>query len=48
MIQCVIIFIIKYNEKRNFGLRERTLRLSVGIEDIDDLIKDITLALEQI
>jgi O-acetylhomoserine (thiol)-lyase len=35
-------------EKRNFGLREGTLRLSVGIEDIDDLIKDITLALEQI
>jgi len=35
-------------EKRSFGLREGTLRLSVGIEDIDDLVNDITSALETI
>ncbi len=35
-------------QKVTFGLREGTLRLSVGIEDIDDLVNDITLALEQI
>jgi O-acetylhomoserine (thiol)-lyase len=35
-------------EKRSFGLREGTLRLSVGIEDIDDLVDDIVGALEQI
>jgi len=35
-------------EKESFGLREGTLRLSVGIEDIDDLIDDINFALSQI
>lgn len=35
-------------QKESFGLRDGTLRLSVGIEDIDDLINDIKLALEQI
>lgn len=36
------------DEKKSFGLREGTLRLSVGIEDIEDLINDIQFALEQI
>ncbi len=35
-------------QKFSFGLREGTLRLSVGIEDIDDLIEDVTLALAKI
>lgn len=33
-------------EKRSFGLREGTLRLSVGIEDIEDLISDIANSLD--
>lgn len=38
----------EYNDeqKRNFGLRSGTLRLSVGIEDIEDLIGDLRQALE--
>jgi len=35
-------------EKESFGLREGTLRLSVGIEDIEDLISDISSALDEI
>lgn len=35
-------------EKRSFGLREGTLRLSVGIEDIEDLVNDISSALKEI
>ncbi|MDD2698531.1 MAG: aminotransferase class I/II-fold pyridoxal phosphate-dependent enzyme [Arcobacteraceae bacterium] len=35
-------------QKESFGLREGTLRLSVGIEDVEDLVNDITLALEKI
>ncbi len=34
--------------KKSFGLREGTLRLSVGIEDIEDLIFDIENALSKI
>lgn len=32
-------------QKRSFGLREGTLRLSVGIEDIEDLLNDLNTAL---
>lgn len=32
-------------QKRSFGLREGTLRLSIGIEDIEDLIEDLSQAL---
>jgi len=32
-------------EKKDFGLREGTLRLSVGIEDIEDLLHDLEQAL---
>ncbi|QOG11817.1 aminotransferase class I/II-fold pyridoxal phosphate-dependent enzyme [Arcobacter sp. FWKO B] len=35
-------------QKRSFGLREGTLRLSVGIEDIEDLIVDLSQALEDL
>lgn len=35
-------------QKQSFGLREGTLRLSVGIEDISDLIEDLTNALKEI
>jgi O-acetylhomoserine (thiol)-lyase len=35
-------------QKQSFGLREGTLRLSVGIEDISDLIEDLNNALKEI
>ena len=31
--------------KQALGLRERMLRLSVGIEDVDDLLADLAQAL---
>ena len=36
------------NEKRELGITEGTLRLSVGIEDVDDLIDDLDKALDKI
>ncbi len=35
-------------QKREYGLREGSLRLSVGIEDVEDLIEDISLALQSV
>lgn len=32
-------------EKKHFGLTDKMIRLSIGIEDVDDLIRDLTLAL---
>lgn len=34
-------------EKQLFGLTDKMIRLSIGIEDSDDLITDLTLALEK-
>jgi cystathionine beta-lyase/cystathionine gamma-synthase len=35
------------DEKKKIGITEGTIRLSIGIEDSDDLIKDIDNALER-
>jgi len=35
------------NEKKKIGISEGTIRLSIGIEDIDDLIEDINTALNR-
>jgi cystathionine beta-lyase/cystathionine gamma-synthase len=35
-------------EKRELGLTEGIVRLSVGIEDVEDLISDLEQALEKI
>ena len=35
------------DEKKKIGITEGTIRLSIGIEDAEDLIKDITCALER-
>lgn len=39
---------IPKEEREKIGITEGLIRLSVGIEDIDDLIEDLTLALEKV
>jgi methionine-gamma-lyase len=39
---------VSSEEKNALGLTEKLARLSIGVEDGDDLIWDITQALEQV
>jgi len=39
---------VSSEEKNALGLTEKLVRLSIGVEDGDDLIWDITQALEQV
>lgn len=43
----ILIFIFRNKKAENIGVTPSTIRLSVGIEDVDDLIYDIDQALEK-
>ena len=40
--------VLSEEERAKMGIKEGTVRLSVGIEHIDDLLADMTQALEQV